>query len=93
MPRGIREIREKIRAREYVLTKHAREEMLDDGFDVRDVERSILDGDVVREEHDDPRGTKYVVAGAAMEGTAQVATVGRFTELGSYLVITVYRLD
>ena len=92
MPRGIIEIRECIRAQSFDLSKHADEEMGEDGLDLFDVEHAILDGHVEREEHEDPRGTKYVVVGAAVDGSLMV-TVGRFKETGQYLIITVYRLD
>jgi hypothetical protein len=48
------------------------EEMAEDDLDVLDVEHVILNGRVVRTERDDPRGTKYVVAGVAADQQTQV---------------------
>lgn len=48
MYRGVlRQMREKIRTRLYVMTLHAEEEMNDDGFSIFDVERAILTGSIV----------------------------------------------
>jgi hypothetical protein len=40
----------------------------------------------------DPRGTRYVVEGLAMDGITRVGVVGRFTTTDSYLIITVYAI-
>lgn len=37
-------MQEKIRARQYVMTLHAEEEMNDDGLSIFDIERGILTG-------------------------------------------------
>lgn len=42
--RVLRQMREKIRTRQYVMTLHAEEEMNDDGLTIFDVERVILTG-------------------------------------------------
>ena len=42
MERFLKRFRDKIRARAYVITVHAEEEMTEDGFAVYDVERGIL---------------------------------------------------
>ena len=67
--------------------------MVDDDLDVFDVEHSILTGDLERVEEEDPRGTKYVVVGKALDDELLVTTVGRFTDTGPYLIITAYGLD
>ncbi|MEW6544960.1 MAG: DUF4258 domain-containing protein [Nitrospirota bacterium] len=74
------------------MTVHASEEMAEDGLDITDVEASILGGRIVKSEKGDPRGTKHTVQGAGTDGTTNVGTVGRFTETGRYLVITVYKV-
>jgi hypothetical protein len=68
------------------------EEMAEDGLDVLDVENAVLKGTLVRTEKDDPRGTKYVLQGLALDGLTPVETVGRFTGTGCYLIITVYKI-
>ena len=40
---------------------------------------------------DDPRGTKYVVEGPAIEEQISVGSVGRFVD-DRYLIITVYAI-
>lgn len=91
MPRSwIERIRDKVRRRQYDMTAHAVEETAEDGLDILDTEHAILVGRVVRIERDDPRGNKYVIEGMAADGTTPVGVVGRFTEGGRYLVITVY---
>ena len=81
-----------IRNGEYDMTVHAVEEMAEDQLDLTDVEAAILSSRVVKTEEDDPRGTKYVVHGAGANGISPVGTVGRFTETGRYLIITVYEV-
>jgi hypothetical protein len=43
-------------------------------------------------EKDDPRGTKYVVVGTALDRQTPVGVVGRFASNGRYLIITVYEV-
>jgi hypothetical protein len=93
MPRSnIERIREKIRLRQYDMSGHAMEEMAEDNLDIEDVERAILNGRIGRIEPDDPRGTKYVVEGTAVDGKTPVGVVGRFVTTGRYLIITVYEI-
>jgi len=42
--RILKQIREKVRQRQYVMTLHAEEEMSDDNLSIFDVERSLLTG-------------------------------------------------
>jgi hypothetical protein len=90
--RIIDRIREKIRLQQYDMTVHAMEEMAEDNLDILDIEHAILDGQVSRIEKGDPKGTKYVVEGFAVDVQTPVGTVGRFTN-GSYLIITVYEIS
>ena len=55
------------------------EEMAEDKLDIKDVEHAILNGKVTRIEKDDPRGTKYVVEGFAVDEQTPVGVAGRFT--------------
>ena len=92
MPRRIIDrIREKIRLQQYDMTVHAMEEMAEDNLDILDIEHAILDGQISRIEKGDPRGTKYVVEGFAVDGQTPVGTVGRFAN-ERYLIITVYEV-
>lgn len=93
MPRQILgRIKAAIRDGIYDMTVHASEEMAEDDLDITDVEISILGGRIVRSEKGDPRGTRYTIQGAGTDGTTRVGTVGRFTETGRYLIITVYKV-
>ena len=50
--RILKEIRDKIRQRQYVMTLHAEDEMSDDGLSIFDVERGILTGAVMERQKD-----------------------------------------
>jgi hypothetical protein len=75
------------------MTVHAAQEMAEDDLDILDVEQAILSGQVVRRQKDDPRGTKYVVEGLAIDGTTSVGVVGRFLGSARYLIITIYEVS
>ena len=93
MPRqDIDRIREKIRLCQYDMSSHAMEEMAEDLLTILDVEEAVLSGQVIRVEKDDPRGTKYVVVGMALDRQTSVGVVGRFATNGRYLIITVYEV-
>jgi Domain of unknown function (DUF4258) len=93
MPKATMErIREKIRLYEYDMTLHAMEEMAEDDLDILDIECAIFNGEIARSEKGDPRGTRYVVNGTAVDRQTLVGVVGRFTTTGRYLIITVYAI-
>ncbi|MFN0123198.1 MAG: DUF4258 domain-containing protein [Blastocatellia bacterium] len=93
MPRNrLAQIREMIRLRQYDLSAHAAEEMAEDNLDIPDLEQAILNGRLARVEKDDPRGTKYVVEGIAVDQITPVGVVGRFTGAERYLIITIYEI-
>jgi hypothetical protein len=93
VPRNdIDRIRDKIRLRQYDMSAHAMEEMAEDLLTILDVEEAVLCGQVMRVEKDDPRGTKYVVVGTALDQQTFVGVVGRFASIGRYLIITVYEV-
>ena len=89
--RSIDDIRDKVRIGKYDMTVHAVEEMAEDSLDILDFEQSILYGRVSRIEKDDPRGSKYIIEGPAVEDQISVGSVGRFVD-DRYLVITVYAI-
>ena len=89
--RNIDDIRDNIRVGEYDMTLHAIEEMAEDDLDILDFEQSILYGQISRIEKDDPRGTRYVVEGPAIDEQISVGSVGRFID-DRYLIITVYAI-
>lgn len=93
MPRRLLErIRYVILSGEYDLTRHAIDEMAEDGLGIFDVESAVLDGEITKTETDDPRGPRYTIIGLAEDRKTGVGVVGRFTETGIYLIITVYEV-
>jgi hypothetical protein len=74
------------------LNRHAIEEMAEDHLGIFDVECAILVGEITRIEADDPRGLRYTIVGLAEDERRAVGVVGRYTETGTYLVITVYEV-
>jgi Domain of unknown function (DUF4258) len=74
------------------MSAHAMEEMAEDRLDILDIEHALLYGRITSIERDDPRGTKYVVEGTAVDGQTPVGVVGRFTSRSRYLIITVYKI-
>ncbi len=83
-------MRAAIEAGDYIVTKHARQEMLADDFDVFDLENAILTGEIITPQ-DDAGETKYVLAGEAVNGR-ELETVVKFLEDGGIAFITVYAL-
>ena len=90
--RLLRRIRGAIINGDYDLTRHAIDEMAEDGLGIFDVERAVLDGEITKTETDDPRGSRYTIIGLAEDRKTEVGVVGRFTETGIYLIITVYEV-
>jgi len=75
------------------MTVHAVEEMAEDDLDVFDIEQAVLNGQIVRRNKHDPRGTKYTIEGLALDGEKLVGVVGRFLGTDRYLIITVYAVN
>lgn len=82
----IKQIQSLVRSGLYYLTEHAIDEAAADGFDVYDVEHSILTGKVRRTW---PKEGTYEVVGKALDGRA-IGAVCRLTQSGKVRVITVY---
>jgi uncharacterized protein DUF4258 len=74
------------------MTVHAMEEMAEDDLDIVDIEQALLTGQVVRNEKDDLRGTKYVVEGFAADTQTPIGVVGRFQGGERYVIVTVYEV-
>ena len=93
MPRRIlRRIRVAVRNSAYDMTAHAVDRMAEDDLGLIDVENATLNGRLVKAEEDDPRGARYTIQGTGADRSTPVGTVGRFTETGRYLIITVYKV-
>ena len=88
--RILKRMREKVRKRQYVMTRHARKEMDDDGLTIYDVERSILTGEI--QEHQKDKVTaelKYRIRGKTVEGS-DVEVIAKLSPTGKVVIITVY---
>ena len=87
----LRQMREKIRTRQYVMTLHAEDEMNDDSLTIFDVERAVLTGIVDERQENHVSGEwKYVIAGESIDGRS-VAVVGKLTITRKLVILTVYR--
>lgn len=87
----LRQMREKIRTRQYVMTLHAEEEMNDDDLSIFDVERAILTGRVTERQQDHLTGEwKYLVSGRSVR-EEDVAVVAKISAAEKLVIITVYR--
>jgi hypothetical protein len=91
MPGVLQRLRQKVIDREYYLSSHADEEMLDDQLERVDVENAILKGKIEKRLTKDPRGTRYRVEGPALDGRL-VHVICRLDENDDLRIITVYAL-
>ena len=88
--RILRQMREKIRARQYVMTIHAEEEMVDDNLSIFDVEHVILTGCITERQKDqDTAEWKYLIEGETIAGYLAVA-VAKISITNKLVIITVY---
>ena len=88
--RILKQMREKIRGRQYVMTIHAEEEMADDNLSIFDVEHAILNGRVIERQKDqDAAEWKYLVEGKTIVGDL-VVVVAKISVTGKLVIITVY---
>lgn len=88
---SIEQIRQKIRDRDYYLSSHAEDEMVDDYLERQDVETAILQGRIEKVMTHDIRGSHYRIEGVTIDGRL-IHVVCRFRENSSLIVITVYAL-
>ena len=88
--RILKQMREKIRSRQYVMTIHAEEEMVDDNLSIFDVERVFLTGSIVERQKDQNTAEwKYLVEGETIAGELAVV-VAKISLPGKLVIITVY---
>lgn len=87
----IERIRLKIIGRQYYLSAHAEEEMLEDGLERRDMEHAILKGWIDKRLTHDVRGTRYRLEGPVPDGRL-IHIICRFHVSSNLLIITVYAL-
>jgi len=88
----LRRIRNAVREGRYDMTFHAVEELAEDGLDILDFETAVGEGELIRTQTDDRRGTRYTVAGPTRDRARRMGLIGRFTETGVFLVIMAFEV-
>ncbi len=87
----IRKIQQRIVDRDYFMSSHAEEEMLDDDLERKDVENAILKGRIEKKMTHDERGSRYRIEGPARDGRL-IHVICRFRENTSLIIVTVYAI-
>ena len=88
--RVLMRMREKVRRREYVVTAHARKEMIDDDFAIYDVERGILTGEILERQKDQITAEwKYRINGKIISGD-EIELIVKLSPTNKLVIITVY---
>lgn len=88
--RILKEMRDKIRERKYVMTIHGEEEMNNDCLSIYDVESGILNGKIVERQKDKVTDEwKYRIIGQTVDGS-EVEVVAKLSPTGKLVIITVY---
>ena len=88
--RILKQMREKIRTCQYVMTLHAEEEMSDDDLTVFDVEHAILIGKIMERQKDYKTDEwKYLVTGKTLTGS-EIVVVAKLSPTDKLVIITVY---
>ena len=89
--RVLKQMRDRIRTRCFVVTLHAEEEMADDDISVYDVEHAVLEGKIIERQKDVQRGEwKYLIRGRPFVGD-DIVVVVKLGPTGKLIIITVYR--
>jgi len=88
----LKKMRDKIRSDDYVITRHAIEEMLNDNLRKYDIEYAILIGEIIECQKDKiTNERKYIIEGnTKSNGTIKVVTKLGMT--GKLYIITVYKI-
>jgi hypothetical protein len=88
---AIQKIRQKILDKDYYISWHAEEEMMDDNLERVDVVNAVLKGRIERKLTHDIRGTRYRIEGPAKDGR-MIHVICRFKEDSNLVIITAYEL-
>lgn len=89
--RILKQMRDKVRTRQYVMTLHAEEEMDEDGLSIFDVESGILTGTIIERQRDRSRQEwKYLVQGETIDGDRVIVVVSKFGYTSKLVILTVY---
>jgi hypothetical protein len=88
--RILKEMRDKIRKLEYIMTIHADDEMNDDCLTIFDVERCILTGRILERQKDkDTAEWKYRINGRSLSNN-EVEIIAKISPTGKLVIITLY---
>lgn len=90
---SIRRIRLALKEGRYEYSVHALEEMDEDLLADSDVYEATMKGKVVARLTGDPRGTRFVVRGLAVDKQTRVEVVCRFLSSAILRIITVYAVE
>lgn len=90
---SIRRIRLALKEGRYEYSIHALEEMDEDQLADSDVYEATMKGKVVAKLTADPRGTRFVVRGLAVDKETRVEVVCRFLSPEILRIITVYAVE
>ncbi len=89
--RILTKMRDRVRARRYVMTLHAEEEMDQDEMSIFDVESVILTGRIVERQKDrESEEWKYLIRGRTAEGYETAVVVAKLGPTGKLVIVTVY---
>ena len=90
MAYSISDLRNRVRARHYVVTQHAADELEDDNLTIHDLENIVLSGQIVDRQRDrETQEIKYIVRGRACDGRVAEA-VGKIASWSALVFITAY---
>jgi len=85
------ELRSFVRANKYIVTTHAADEMDEDDLSIYDIERAILNGEIVERQKDEERsGWKYLVRGRSLD-EYPVTVVTKIGPGDKLIIITVFK--
>ncbi len=84
----IEEIKTKIRSNEYEISYHAERERREEEITINHIEVAILNGEILEDYADDPRGSSCLVLGYSAGKSVHV--VCGWSEKGWLRIITVY---
>jgi len=88
--RILKEMRDKIRRREYIMSIHAEEEMNDDDLSIFGVERCILTGKILERQKEKVTAEwKYRIKGQSLI-SGEIEVVAKLSPTGKLVIITVY---
>jgi hypothetical protein len=89
--RILKRMRQLVRARQYVMSLHAEEEMDADDLTIFDMESVILTGGIIERQKDQVSAEwKYLVSGQTILGDGAIV-VAKLSPTGKLVFITVYR--